>query len=95
MIIFLIIKLIKKIFLSLLFIIFFICLNQSYIKASEKIATVVKVQNTVYAVNIEGEERLLKLYDSIYLNDLLMQHQVLNHDDSEDEDLWNSFPVPI
>ena len=72
MIIFFIIKLSKKIFLSLLFTIFFICLNQSYLKASEKIATVVKVQNTVYAVNIEGEERLLKLYDSIYLNDKII-----------------------
>jgi len=52
-----------------LFVILLSLLNSTPLIAQEKIATVVKVQSNVYAVNREGEKRLLKLYDTIYLNE--------------------------
>ena len=56
-------------FFCFLFIILLNILNPTLLIAQEKIATVVKVQSNVHAVNREGEKRLLKLYDSIFLNE--------------------------
>jgi len=56
-------------FFCFLFIILLNILNPTLLIAQEKIATVVKVQSNVHAVNSEGEKRLLKLYDSIFLNE--------------------------
>ena len=48
-------------YLCFLFIILLNILNPTTLIAQEKIATVVKVQSNVHAVNREGEKRLLKL----------------------------------
>ena len=58
-----------------LFVILLSLLNSTPLIAQEKIATVVKVQSNVYAVNREGEKRLLKLYDTIYLNEEVITNE--------------------
>ena len=58
-----------------LFVILLSLLNSTPLIAQEKIATVVKVQSNVYAVNSEGEKRLLKLYDTIYLNEEVITNE--------------------
>ena len=62
-------------YLCFLFIILLNILNPTTLIAQEKIATVVKVQSNVHAVNREGEKRLLKLYDSIYLNEEIITNE--------------------
>ena len=62
-------------YLGILFVILLNILNPTPLIAQEKIATVVKVQSNVYAVNREGEKRLLKLYDSIFLNEEIITNE--------------------
>jgi len=62
-------------YLCILFVILLNTLNPTPLIAQEKIATVVKVQSNVYAVNREGEKRLLKLYDSIFLNEEIITNE--------------------
>ena len=61
-----------------LFVILLSLLNSTPLIAQEKIATVVKVQSNVYAVNSEAEKRLLKLYDTIYLNEEVITNERSN-----------------
>ena len=42
--------------------------------SSEKIGTVVNLKNEVIAINVDGEKRLLDLYDEILLKDKIMTH---------------------
>ena len=58
-----------------LFVILLSILNPTPLIAQEKIATVVKVKSNVYAINSVGEKRLLKLYDTIYLNEEIITNK--------------------
>ena len=62
-------------YLCFLFVILLNILNPTPLIAQEKIATVVKVQSNVHAINSEGEKRLLKLYDTIYLNEEIITNE--------------------
>ena len=62
-------------YLCILFVILLNILNPTLLIAQEKIATVVKVQSNVHAINSEGEKRLLKLYDTIYLNEEIITNE--------------------
>ncbi|MDA7704574.1 FecR domain-containing protein [Candidatus Pelagibacter sp.] len=62
-------------YLCILFVILLKILNTTHSIAQEKIATVVKVQSNVHAINSEGEKRLLKLYDTIYLNEEVITNE--------------------
>ena len=62
-------------YLCILFVILLKILNPTPLIAQEKIATVVKVQSNVHAINSEGEKRLLKLYDTIYLNEEIITNE--------------------
>ena len=67
-----IIKPIKKIYVLLyyFFLFFLILINKTY--AEEKIGYIVSIKNDVYAINIDGEKRLLDLYDEILLQDEIL-----------------------
>ena len=69
---------IKKIYslfvLSFLFSLLFIINSYS----SEKIGTVVNLKNEVIAINVDGEKRLLDLYDEILLKDKILTNELSN-----------------
>ena len=59
----------KKIYslLILIFLLFLILINKSY--SEDKIGSIVSLKNEVFAINADGEKRLLDLYDEILLQD--------------------------
>ncbi|MDA7733833.1 FecR domain-containing protein [Candidatus Pelagibacter sp.] len=71
-----IIKPIKKIYVLLyyFFLFFLILINKTY--AEEKIGYIVSIKNDVYAINIDGEKRLLDLYDEILLQDEILTDEI-------------------
>jgi len=71
-----IIEPIKKIYVLLYFFFFFflILINKTY--AEEKIGYIVSIKNDVYAINIDGEKRLLDLYDEILLQDEILTDEI-------------------
>ena len=70
------IKPIKKIYVLLyyFFLFFLILINKTY--AEEKIGYIVSIKNDVYAINIDGEKRLLDLYDEILLQDEILTDEI-------------------
>ena len=46
--------------------------------SSEKIGTVVNLKNEVIAINVDGEKRLLDLYDEILLKDKILTNELSN-----------------
>ena len=66
----------KKIYslLILTFLFFLILINTTY--SEEKIGSIVSLKNEVYAVNAEGEKRLLNLYDDIFLQDEILTNEL-------------------
>ena len=71
-----IIEPIKKIYVLLyyFFLFFLILINKTY--AEEKIGYIVSIKNDVYAINIDGEKRLLDLYDEILLQDEILTDEI-------------------
>jgi len=66
----------KKIY-SLLILTFLFCLiliNTTH--SEEKIGSIVSLKNEVYAVNVDGEKRLLDLYDEILLQDEILTNEL-------------------
>ena len=66
----------KKIYslLILTFLFFLISTNITYSK--EKIGSIVNLKNEVYAINADGEKRLLDLYDEIFLEDEILTNEL-------------------
>ncbi len=56
------------------FLFFLILINKTY--AEEKIGYIVSIKNDVYAINIDGEKRLLDLYDEILLQDEILTDEI-------------------
>ena len=66
----------KKIYslLILTFLFFLISTNITYSK--EKIGSIVNLKNEVYAVNVDGEKRLLDLYDEVFIEDEILTNEL-------------------
>ena len=66
----------KKIYflLILVFSFFLILVNTTY--SEEKIGSIVTLKNEVFAINAEGEKRLLDLYDEIFLQDEILTNEL-------------------
>ena len=67
---------IKKIYslLVLTFLFFLILINTTY--SEEKVGSIVTLENQVFAINTEGEKRLLNLYDEIFLQDEILTDEL-------------------
>jgi len=66
----------KKIYslLILIFLFFLILINKTY--SEEKIGSIVSHKEEVFAINAEGEKRLLDLYDEILLQDEIVTNEL-------------------
>ena len=66
----------KKIYslLILIFLFFLILINKTY--SEEKIGSIVSLKEEVFAINAEGEKRLLDLYDEILLQDEIVTNEL-------------------
>ena len=66
----------KKIYLLLIltFSFFFVLVNSA--RSVEKVGSIVSLNNDVYAVNADGEKRLLDLYDEIFLEDEILTNEL-------------------
>ncbi|MDC1345568.1 FecR domain-containing protein [Candidatus Pelagibacter ubique] len=66
----------KKIYslLILIFLFFLILINKTY--SEEKIGSIVSLKEEVFAVNTDGEKRLLDLYDEILLQDEILTNEL-------------------
>ena len=66
----------KKIYslLILTFSFFLILINTTH--SEEKIGSIVSLNEDVYAVNVDGEKRLLDLYDEIFLLDEILTNEL-------------------
>ena len=66
----------KKIYslLILIFSFFLILINTTH--SEEKIGSIVSLNEEVYAVNTDGEKRLLDLYDEIFLLDEILTNKL-------------------
>jgi len=66
----------KKIYslLILTFFIFLILINTTL--SEEKIGSIVSLKNEVFAINVDGEKRLLDLYDAISLQDEIVTNEL-------------------
>ena len=66
----------KKIYslLILTFLFFLTSINASY--SVEKIGSMVSLKNEVFAINADGEKRLLDLYDEIFLQDEILTNEL-------------------
>ena len=56
------------------FLFFLILINTTY--SAEKIGSIVSLKNEVFAINAEGEKRLLDLYDEIFLQDEILTNEL-------------------
>ena len=59
----------KKIYSLLILTFSFFLILISTTLSEEKIGSVVTIKNEVFAINSDGEKRLLELYDEIFLQD--------------------------
>ena len=66
----------KKIYslLILTFLFFLILINTTH--SEEKIGSIVSLKNEVFAINADGEKRLLDLYDEILLQDEILTNEL-------------------
>ena len=66
----------KKIYflLCITFLFFFILISKAY--SEEKIGIIIDLKNEVYAINTDGEKRLLDLYDEIFLQDEVLTNEL-------------------
>ena len=66
----------KKIYslLCVTFLFFFILISKAY--SEEKIGIIIDLKNEVYAINTDGEKRLLDLYDEIFLQDEVLTNEL-------------------
>jgi len=66
----------KKIYslLILIFLFFLILINKTY--SEKKIGSIVSHKEEVFAINAEGEKRLLDLYDEILLQDEIVTNEL-------------------
>ncbi|MDC1280427.1 putative Ig domain-containing protein [Pelagibacteraceae bacterium] len=66
----------KKIYplLILTFLFFLVLVNTAH--SAQKIGSIVNLKNEVYAVNTDGEKRLLDLYDEIFLEDEILTNEL-------------------
>ena len=66
----------KKIYslLILTFLFFLILINTAL--SEEKIGSIVSLKNEVFAINVDGEKRLLDLYDAISLQDEIVTNEL-------------------
>jgi hypothetical protein len=60
--------------LFLIFLFFLILISKTY--SEEKIGSIVSLNNEVYAINLDGEKRLLDLYDEIFLQDQILTNEL-------------------
>ena len=60
--------------LILVFSFFLILINKTY--SEEKIGSIVTLKEEVFAINAEGEKRLLDLYDEIFLQDEILTNEL-------------------
>ena len=62
----------KKIYFLLILTSLFFLISINKTHSEEKIGYIVNIKNDVYAINIDGEKRLLDLYDEILLQDEIL-----------------------
>ena len=66
----------KKIYFLLILISLFFLISINKTHSEEKIGTIVSLKNEVFAINAEGEKRLLNLYDEILLQDEILTNEL-------------------
>ena len=66
----------KKIYFLLILTSLFFLISINKTHSEEKIGTIVSLKNEVFAINAEGEKRLLNLYDEILLQDEILTNEL-------------------
>ena len=66
----------KKIYFLLILISLFFLISINKTHSEEKIGSIVSLKNEVFAINAEGEKRLLNLYDEILLQDEILTNEL-------------------
>ena len=66
----------KKIYSLLVLTLSFFLILINTARSEEKVGSIVTLENEVYAVNAEGEKRLLNLYDEIFLEDEILTNEL-------------------
>ena len=66
----------KKIYSLLILTLLFFLISTNITYSKEKIGSIVNLKNEVYAINADGEKRLLDLYDEIFLEDEILTNEL-------------------
>ena len=66
----------KKIYLLLILTSLFFLISINITHSEEKIGSIVSIKNEVFAINADGEKRLLDLYDEILLQDKIVTNEL-------------------